>query len=77
MKFEIYGENRSVEEKPVIFRLKKHPAGMQLVAVDDYGNTLRSGVILTVLLGGRIKMSIGVNPDLGFQRGPAGKVSIE
>ena len=66
MKLEIYDDTKPVTKPPVFLRLKKCPDGIEVVAVDDTGNTIDQGHLVRFTKCGRIHMLNSVLSSLGF-----------
>ncbi len=74
MKLEIFGEEVKEAEKIVTLRLSVvHAHSVALYAVDDKGNCLPAGHVLTISPEG-ITRTVGVNQYLGFTRGLQGQI---
>lgn len=63
-------------EKPVLFRLVQFNEEIQLVVVDEVGDDIGWGVVLSVTPGGQIELCGGLNEDVGLKVTPAGYVSV-
>ena len=80
MKYEIYTEHAPKEKSPVRLRLVRDVHfrdEVTIFAVDEDGNRLSQGSLLSFLPGGRIMRHTGVNPALGFNLDDRGCIKLE
>ncbi len=75
MKLEIYDDTKAEEKPPVRLRLKNCDHGIEVVAVDNTGNTIIAGHLLRFNTSGAVYyMHLGVNDILGFDLGGGGRI---
>ena len=70
--FKVYDE----KSEEVYLTLISFSGGIELCAVDRTGKAMKQGNILSILQSGGIKLTVAVNPDLGFQLDEKGRVKI-
>ena len=67
MKFNVFSESREEKEKEVNLMLRNNYDGtVNVIAVDDSGDRLDGGTLITFMTNGRILLLADVNEDLGF-----------
>ncbi len=74
MKLEIYDATKAEENPPVRLRLKKCNGGIEVVAVDNTGNTLTAGHLLKFSNNGSVFRQSVVNPAFGFDLDGLGRI---
>ena len=76
MELEIWDEKQD-EEEPVRLRLVKRDSGdITLIAVDEEGDKIRWGNLLTLRSNGSVYRHEGVNENLGFDLDDLGRIGI-
>ena len=77
MKVYVFDET-TLNEKKVGVRLQPSLSGdgVTLVAVDETGERVRSGSLLTITARGKIRRHSSVNPTLGFERNAEGYIKL-
>lgn len=77
MKLTIFDEKKSNEDKELFFTLKKSRLDhLCLVMVDDDGDTLISGSILSIDPAGTLYLPRGISPYLGLELDDEGRIKI-
>jgi len=75
MKFEIYNEKTT--EKRIFFKLVEDCEEIRLTAVNEYGEHLSRGDILSITEEGKLCLYPGINETLGLKLDRDGKIDIE
>ena len=78
MKYEIYSEYAPKKKPPVRLRLVQDPdGGVTVIAVDERGDRVERGDIVTFTLDGRIRRHAAVNPGFGFDLDRHERIKLE
>ena len=78
MKFKIWQEQgKEPADEPVMLRLVPTSGGMQVQVVDEYGERVIAGSLVTFWDDGTLTISSSVNPELGFKLDKAGRIKLE
>ena len=78
MRFEIWqGPEKKPQKRSVMLRLVPTSGGMQVQVVDEYGERVIAGSLVTFWDDGTLTISSSVNPELGFKLDKAGRIISE
>ncbi len=78
MRLEIFDETKETkEEKKLRLRLVESGDDVDLVAVDENGDDVGAGMLLSVLSSGAVRLMCSVNEEIGLQVTKTGHVRVE
>lgn len=77
MKIEIYVEPKKKVEKFVYFRLVKNLDNIDLLAVNERGEDLGCGILLSITSKGTVKLMSGLSKTIGLKVSKAGYIKVD